>query len=96
MRQPVDAMEVHFSDHELRDLKKEQRLRREEKEARESKIAALLEMAEETIREELAGIDDTTAVQGAAASYTRAESTYCAAAPAPAPGRAGARGRGFL
>ena len=24
MRQPVDAMEVHFSDHELRDLKKRQ------------------------------------------------------------------------
>ena len=58
MRQPVDAMEVHFSDHELRDLKKEQRLRREEKEARESKIAALLEMAEETIREERSGIDE--------------------------------------
>ena len=50
-------MEVHFSDHELRDLKKEQRLRREEKEARESKINALLGLAEETIREERSGID---------------------------------------
>ena len=75
MRQPVDAMEVHFSDHELRDLKKEQRLRREEKEARESKINALLEMAEETIREERSGIDEHgEAVQGAAAELTRARS----------------------
>ena len=86
MRQPVDAMEVHFSDHELRDLKKEQRLRREEKEARESKINALLGLAEETIREERSGIDaHGRRYKAPPRTYSRAESTYCAAAPAPAP-----------
>ena len=76
-------MEVHFSDHELRDLKKEQRLRREEKAARESKIAALLEMAEETIREERRYRRARTAVQGAAAElYARGVDVLCRGARA--------------
>ena len=79
-------MEVHFSDHELRDLKKEQRLRREEKEARDSKIAALLEMAEETIREERSGIDEHgRRYKAPPRSYTRAESTYCLLYTSPSP-----------